>query len=144
VSRTGANAGSPPGRVTGGQLLFLGLLLVAPGLALFRLDPAILPWLSAGLAGVWVVTALFVWADKRAAQAGAARTPEILLHTCELIGGWPAAFLAQRFWRHKTAKLRYRVTFWLIVLAHECLAADVLLHGRLSRGAWVELRRLLA
>lgn len=125
-----------PGRISGGQLAFLGLLLVAPALALFRLSPAILPWLAAGIAGVWGLTALFTWADKRAAQSGAARTPEILLHTCELLGGWPAAFLAQRLWRHKTAKLSYQAVFWLIVAAHELLALDLLSGGRLSRAVW--------
>ncbi len=129
---------------TGAALLFLGLLLVAPGLALPRVTPeAFLPLLLGGLATVWGTTVLLYWADKRAAQSGAWRTPELLLHTCELLGGWPAAFLAQRVWRHKTAKPGYQATFWLIVAAHQFLALDVLLQGRISRSLWTEIRQLL-
>lgn len=130
---------------TGAALLFLGLLLVAPVLALIRVIPgASLDLLLGGTAAIWIITALLYWTDKRAAQSGAWRTPEILLHTCELLGGWPAAFLAQRIWRHKTAKLGYQNAFWLIVTVHELLAADVLLDGRMSRGLGSELRQLFS
>ena len=126
-------------------LLVLGLLLVAPGLALVRVTPnASLALLAGGLAGISAVTALFYWADKRAARAGAWRTPELLLHTCEILGGWPAAFLMQRFGRHKNAKPAYQVVFWLIVAAHQALAADVLLDGRMSRDLWSEVRQLFS
>ena len=129
---------------SGGALLFLGLLLVAPGLALVRVTPSSsLPLLLGAAAVIWTLTAFFYWTDKHAAQSGAWRTPEILLHTCELLGGWPAAFLAQRIWRHKNAKLSYQVAFWLIVASHQVLAADVLLDARMSRGLWSELRHLL-
>lgn len=121
----------------GGALLFLGLLLVAPGLALARIVPAAsVPLLLGGLAGIWALTAFLYWTDKRSAGAGAWRTPEILLHSCELLGGWPAAFLAQRFWLHKNAKLSYQVVFWLIVLIHELLAVDLLTGGEISRTVW--------
>lgn len=130
---------------TGAALLFLGLLLVAPAFALSRVTPeASVPLLLGGLAAAWGTTVLLYWADKRAAQSGRWRTPEILLHTCEVLGGWPAAFLAQRIWRHKTAKLGYQVTFWLIVAAHQFLAVDLLLHGGISRALWNELRQLLS
>jgi uncharacterized membrane protein YsdA (DUF1294 family) len=129
--RTGAR------RPTGAALLFLGLLLIAPGLALPRVTPeAFLPLLLGSLAIVWGTTLLLYWADKCAAQSGAWRTPELLLHTCELLGGWPAAFLAQRVWRHKTVKLGYQITFWLIVAGHELLALDLLTGGEISRALW--------
>ena len=69
-------------------------------------------------AGMSLVT---IWAysrDKRAAQSGAWRTREVRLHLLELLGGWPGAFLAQRFFRHKSRKMSYQIVFWLIVAAH--------------------------
>ena len=72
---------------------------------------------------------LTIWAysyDKRAAQLGFWRTPEIKLHILEALGGWPGALLAQIFYRHKVRKLRYQVVFWLIVLSHGVLWYQVL------------------
>jgi uncharacterized membrane protein YsdA (DUF1294 family) len=56
--------------------------------------------------------------DKRAARLGIRRTPEVRLHVWELLGGWPGALLAQRWLRHKNAKVRYQVVFWGIVMLH--------------------------
>jgi uncharacterized membrane protein YsdA (DUF1294 family) len=47
-----------------------------------------------------------------------ARIPESRLHLAELLGGWPGAWVAQRLFRHKSAKVRYRVVFWAIVVLH--------------------------
>ena len=44
-------------------------------------------------------------------------------------GGWAAAYLAQRLFRHKTAKGSYQLVFWMIVLAHQAVAADYLSGG---------------
>jgi uncharacterized membrane protein YsdA (DUF1294 family)/cold shock CspA family protein len=54
--------------------------------------------------------------DKAAARAGLWRTQESTLHLLALIGGWPGALLAQRQFRHKTAKTSFRVVFWATVL----------------------------
>ncbi|MHC4081730.1 MAG: DUF1294 domain-containing protein [Planctomycetota bacterium] len=56
--------------------------------------------------------------DKRAAVRGQWRIPESTLHAMELAGGFPGAFLGQNLFRHKRAKVRYMIVFWLIVLAH--------------------------
>jgi uncharacterized membrane protein YsdA (DUF1294 family) len=56
--------------------------------------------------------------DKRAAVRGRWRIAESALHTIELLGGFPGAFLAQHVFRHKRAKLRYMIVFWLIVVLH--------------------------
>ncbi|HEY9037920.1 MAG TPA: DUF1294 domain-containing protein [Roseovarius sp.] len=42
--------------------------------------------------------------DKRQSESREWRTPEKRLLTLALIGGWPAAKLAQRMLRHKTRK----------------------------------------
>jgi uncharacterized membrane protein YsdA (DUF1294 family)/cold shock CspA family protein len=54
--------------------------------------------------------------DKAAARAGRWRTQENTLHLLALIGGWPGALLAQRQFRHKTAKTSFLVIFWATVL----------------------------
>ncbi len=50
------------------------------------------------------VTYLAFWRDKRRSVSREWRTPEKRLLTLALIGGWPAAKLAQRMLRHKTRK----------------------------------------
>ena len=70
--------------------------------------------------------AAYGW-DKRRAEKRERRVPEMRLHLMELAGGWAAAFLAQRYFRHKIAKTRYQIVFWLIVAAYELLAVNYLL-----------------
>ena len=55
-------------------------------------------------------------ADKRAARQGNWRVPEAYLHTLEFLGGWVGAFVAQKFFRHKTKKKSYRLMFWLMLV----------------------------
>ncbi len=62
-----------------------------------------------------LVTYIVYAADKGAAENGARRTPERILHLLALIGGWPAAALAQRVLRHKTSKAEFRLVFWIMV-----------------------------
>ncbi|MGN2413252.1 DUF1294 domain-containing protein [Pseudomonas syringae] len=68
--------------------------------------------------------------DKRQAGIGGQRTPENVLHTLELLGGWPGALLAQQVFRHKTRKVSFQVVFWLIVVVHQALWVDWLFLGR--------------
>lgn len=56
--------------------------------------------------------------DKSRAQNKQWRTPENTLHLCELLGGWPGAFIAQRRLRHKNRKASYQIVFWCIVALH--------------------------
>ncbi len=120
----------PAGRagLHSGHVFFLAALLVAPTIALVRLDgfgePVVV---VAVVSAISLVAFVAVWIDKRRAEADAWRVPENVLHLLELLGGWPGAFLAQRLFRHKTAKLSYRLIFWLIVAAYEYAAIDYLL-----------------
>lgn len=115
--------------------LVLGGLLVLPVMAGFRLPFA--PW---GLPAVMSAFSLLAWVayanDKVKARQGAWRTEESTLHWIALFGGWPGAFLAQRCYRHKTAKLSFQLIFWMIVLIHQFLAADVLLGHEPSGKLW--------
>jgi uncharacterized membrane protein YsdA (DUF1294 family) len=56
--------------------------------------------------------------DKRCAARGNRRVRESTLHTLEFLGGWPGALLGQRYFRHKTQKASFLITFWLLVLLH--------------------------
>lgn len=116
-------------------------LLTAPVVALSRatvwVDGRVLAGVAAALnLGVFILYAV----DKRRAARGAFRIPEWVLHLGELLGGWPAAYLAQRLLRHKSSKFTYLLVFWLIVLLHQLVAVDVILGGQISGDAWLVVR----
>ena len=77
--------------------------------------PAWAGWVLLGLSAVGF--ALHGW-DKWRAKRGGRRVPEAGLHLVELLGGWPGALLARRLFRHKTAKVSYRVVFWVCAAAN--------------------------
>jgi uncharacterized membrane protein YsdA (DUF1294 family) len=90
-----------------------------------------------------IINLLTYWVyarDKRRAENGEWRMSEVRLHRLELLGGWPAAFLAQRRLRHKCSKRSYQIVFWLIVLAWQFAAVDSLQNWKFSRPAlnWLE------
>lgn len=64
--------------------------------------------------------------DKSAARADRWRVREDTLHLFALLGGWPGALLAQRWFRHKTRKTSFRFVFWVTVIAN-CAAFGGLL-----------------
>jgi uncharacterized membrane protein YsdA (DUF1294 family) len=65
-----------------------------------------------------LITLILYAIDKRKAQHQAWRIKESTLHLCELLGGWPGALLAQRWFHHKSRKQKYQVVFWSIVALH--------------------------
>ena len=65
-----------------------------------------------------LVTFIAYGLDKSAARRGAWRTPEAELHLLALLGGWPGALIAQRFFRHKTRKQPFRTIFWGTVVVN--------------------------
>lgn len=68
------------------------------------------------LLGINALTMLVYWMDKRASRnSGAWRTPEATLLMFALLGGSPAAWYAQRRFRHKTRKTSFRMRFWAII-----------------------------
>ena len=93
----------------------IGAILTVTLTLVFR-EFTSLSLLLAYLAAVNVVMfGLFAY-DKAIAGFQLLRIPERTLHFFELVGGTPAAFLAQEMLRHKTAKLRYRVVFWVLAV----------------------------
>ena len=105
----------------------LFVLLVLPTLAGIRLAHHFDWRLIVGyLAIAHLLTLFLYWQDKRRAEANAWRTPESTLHLLELCGGWPAAFVAQRVFRHKISKRSYQAGFWFIVVLHQFVSFDYL------------------
>jgi uncharacterized membrane protein YsdA (DUF1294 family) len=111
---------------------FFPILLILPVLALI-LHHGVFNWqtISVYLAVISLATYLAYWHDKRRAESEGWRVPEKLLHLLELIGGWPAAFLAQQQFRHKTVKRRYQIIYWSIVALYQYLSLDLLLNWRI-------------
>lgn len=92
-----------------GYIIALGLL-------------AILGWLpNATLLIITLINALTYWLyvqDKQAALANARRIPENTLHLVAVLGGWPAAYLAQERLRHKTQKQPFRKIYFCTIAIH--------------------------
>lgn len=110
-------------------------LLIVPALAVLPLPWS--HWISLGY--LVVVSGLSFRAyrdDKNRAQLGLQRRSESSLHFADFMGGWPGGYLAQRQYRHKTAKASFRRVFWGTILLHEAVALDFLL-------GWPGLRRFL-
>jgi uncharacterized membrane protein YsdA (DUF1294 family)/cold shock CspA family protein len=107
----GADAGRPA--LSGWWVLAYGVLLLAL-VAMGRLPGAVLVALLALNALTFAVYAI----DKRAAQAGRWRTAENSLHGLALAGGWPGAWCAQRWLRHKSSKPSFQAAYRASVLLH--------------------------
>jgi uncharacterized membrane protein YsdA (DUF1294 family) len=56
--------------------------------------------------------------DKFKAKRNAWRIKERSLHLLSLFGGWPGAAIAQQLIRHKSAKKKFRIIFWLTVVVN--------------------------
>jgi uncharacterized membrane protein YsdA (DUF1294 family)/cold shock CspA family protein len=123
----------------GGKFSFTSLcalvcLLVLPVLAVIR--AALNPLYCAGYFVAINALAYALYAgDKQSARDRAWRTSENRLHLVELLGGWPAAFVAQRRLRHKTSKPGYQFVFCLIVLLYQFVAIDSLANWTFSKRA---------
>ena len=117
-------------------LVLTGLIIV-PLFACMRLACDFKPlFVFSYLACISIATWLSYWEDKKSAQTGRWRTSEATLHSLELLGGWPAAYIAQRTLRHKTSKPSYQIKFRIIVLFHQFVAFDFLAGWRITRTAY--------
>jgi uncharacterized membrane protein YsdA (DUF1294 family) len=87
------------------------------------------PLLAAALACLNLATYIAYARDKSAARQGRRRTPENTLLLLGLLGGWPAAIVAQQRLRHKTAKASFQLRFWLTTVANLAAAAFLVLQA---------------
>lgn len=83
-------------------------------------------WVLGAAAALNLLTFMVYAIDKSAARSGQWRTKESHLHLLSLAGGWPGAWFAQQWLRHKSRKAEFRAVYWTTVLGH-CAAL----------GAWV-------
>jgi len=67
-----------------------------------------------------LMTYIFYYFDKSAAQKGEWRTQESTLHLLAVFGGWPGALVAQQRLRHKSIKRSFRTVFWCTVALNSC------------------------
>lgn len=117
ASRDRSARGAEPG--TTGKAFFL--LLLAGWLVLLGWGAwsGRLPlWTAGALLALNLLTVWSYAADKNAARAGVWRVSEQQLHLLSLLGGWPAAWLAQQNLRHKTSKAPFRAVYWLTMVVH--------------------------
>lgn len=84
-----------------------------------------LHWALAYLIAVNGATFILYGYDKLSARAGRGwmRVPERALHLFAFAGGTPLAFVAQRLFRHKTVKGRFRIAFQAIAIVQACVVA---------------------
>lgn len=76
-----------------------------------------LPLLIVMIYGVVSLLTFIVYAlDKSAARSGQWRTSESTLHYLAILGGWPGAYLAQKYLRHKSNKKSFLTIFWVTVV----------------------------
>lgn len=73
--------------------------------------------LVAYVAAVNAVTFVLYGYDKAIAGSSALRVPEVVLQLLALLGGSPAALIAQQIFRHKTRKTSFQRLFWAIAIA---------------------------
>ena len=121
-------AASQPPTAAGSVLIHL-LILGWVGLLAWGLWAGRLPWWVLGAAiGVNLLTFLVYAMDKSAAQNSQWRTNESHLHLLSLAGGWPGAWFAQQWLRHKSRKAEFRAVYWATVVLH-CAAVVAWLGG---------------
>ncbi|WP_297573254.1 DUF1294 domain-containing protein [uncultured Deefgea sp.] len=93
--------------------LAMGLLPIT--LLLVLLSP--LRWVLLSLFVVMSAISFALYAlDKAQATRGGWRVPEAVLHFVATLGGWPGAWFAQQFCRHKTQKGFFRIIFVVSML----------------------------
>ena len=88
-------------------------------------------WLLGAMAALNLLTFLSYALDKSAARRGAWRISEKQLHLLALLGGWPAAWWAQQWLRHKSRKQEFRSLYWATVLLHCAGLATAMLRPEL-------------
>ena len=89
-----------------------------------------LPWkFVAAWVAINALTYMVYYADKSSAKRGGRRTPEARLHLLALLGGWPAAAVAQQRLRHKSSKGEFRAVFWVTVFVNSAVMIWLVTNG---------------
>ncbi|MBT5231058.1 MAG: DUF1294 domain-containing protein [Methylococcales bacterium] len=94
---------------------FLAIVIITAGFYLLQ-ERVAWYWLTTYLVMINATTSLFYAYDKIISITAWLRIPEKILHLLALLGGSPAALLSQQIFRHKTAKKRFLLAYWIIVI----------------------------
>jgi uncharacterized membrane protein YsdA (DUF1294 family)/cold shock CspA family protein len=103
--------------------LFLLALVIATLMG--KLTMLALPWYLA----LSTITFFAYGLDKTAARRDFRRTPERVLQTLALVGGWPGAWIAQQTIRHKSNKLSFQIEFWICIVVNVIVLAALIWQG---------------
>jgi len=110
------SAGRP---AAAGSALAYGLMAVWAAALVWLVSARYVPgWALGAAAAINFVTVAAYALDKQAARTGGWRTTENRLHLLALAGGWPGAWIAQQWLRHKSSKQPFRGVYWATVVAH--------------------------
>jgi len=96
--------------------LIFGLISLFTILTISVYSSQYLHLLIAYLIAINITTFFLYGYDKFISSTEKLRVPELNLQTLALLGGSPAALIAQKFFRHKTIKSSFQILYWLIVL----------------------------
>lgn len=100
---------------------FLIASLILTGVFIVLLMWSGLSLVVAYLVGVNAVTFIYYGYDKFQAGRQGQRVPEIVLHLLAGAGGTPGALTGQLLFRHKTQARRFRMIFFVILVAQAAL-----------------------
>jgi len=95
--------------------LIFGTISLVITLAIFAYATQQLQTLLAYLLAINITTFLLYGYDKFISRTEMLRVPELNLQALALLGGSPAALVAQKFFRHKTIKESFQIVYWIIV-----------------------------
>lgn len=96
--------------------LLFGLISLFTVLIIFTYLNQYLQMLIAYLIAINITTFTLYGYDKFISKGEKLRVPELNLQALALLGGSPAALMAQKFFRHKTIKGSFQIMYWLIVI----------------------------
>jgi uncharacterized membrane protein YsdA (DUF1294 family) len=77
-----------------------------------------LPFYPAWIAALSVVTFVAYGYDKRQAQTGGFRTPELALHGLALAGGFPGGWAGRAYFHHKTQHRSFLIVLIVATVLH--------------------------
>lgn len=111
-------------------MLGIWIALLAVGYSFYALSP----WVIGAFMGLNLLSFIITWYDKRIATHNQqqsstlnqrSRISEKTLYIYALLGGWPAAIIAQQHFRHKTQKNAFKYRFWLSIIANILLTIGI-------------------
>lgn len=81
-----------------------------------------LPFYPTWIVALSIVTFVAYGYDKRQAQRGGFRTPEIVLHVLALAGGFPGGWAGRAVFHHKTRHRSFLIVLIVATLLHAAIA----------------------